>query len=80
MWSVLTDSLTFFSGSKMTISAGGKLLMTYGWADSILQPMMGVNHYERAVATNGPATTDFFPTVYDPGHGSLCRWRWLRPA
>ena len=27
---------------------GGKLLMTYGWADSILQPLMGVNYYERA--------------------------------
>ena len=26
---------------------GGKLVMTYGWADAILQPMMGVNYYER---------------------------------
>ena len=23
-----------------------ELLMTYGWADSILQPMVGVNYYE----------------------------------
>jgi hypothetical protein len=46
---------------------GGKLLMTYGWADSILQPMMGVNYYERAVAQNGPDTTDFFRLFMVPG-------------
>jgi feruloyl esterase len=46
---------------------GGKLLMTYGWADSILQPMMGINYYERALATNGPATTDFFRLFMIPG-------------
>ena len=36
---------------------GGKLLMTYGWADAILQPLMGVNYYERARAKNGPRRT-----------------------
>jgi feruloyl esterase len=46
---------------------GGKLLMTYGWADSILQPMMGVNYYEQAVATNGPETADFFRLFMVPG-------------
>lgn len=46
---------------------GGKLLMTYGWADSILQPMMGVNYYERAVAENGPGTGDFFRLFMIPG-------------
>ena len=46
---------------------GGKLLMTYGWADSILQPMMGVNYYEQAVAKNGPATTEFFRLFMVPG-------------
>lgn len=46
---------------------GGKLLMTYGWADSILQPMMGVNYYERAVAKNGPQTADFFRLFMVPG-------------
>jgi hypothetical protein len=46
---------------------GGKLLMTYGWADSILQPMMGVNYYEQAVAKNGPDTTDFFRLFMVPG-------------
>src|SRR5262245_28222919 len=39
---------------------GGKLIMTYGWADSILQPLAGVNYYEQAVARNGPDTTEFF--------------------
>ncbi len=46
---------------------GGKLLMTYGWADPILQPMMGVNYYERAVAQNGPSTADFFRLFMIPG-------------
>jgi hypothetical protein len=46
---------------------GGKLLMTYGWADTILQPMMGVNYYEQAVAKNGPDTTDFFRLFMAPG-------------
>ncbi|MBN1569738.1 MAG: tannase/feruloyl esterase family alpha/beta hydrolase [Acidobacteria bacterium] len=46
---------------------GGKLLMTYGWADPILQPMMGVNYYEQAVAINGPDTRDFFRLFMVPG-------------
>jgi len=46
---------------------GGKLLMTYGWADSILQPMMGVNYYEQAVAKNGPDTPQFFRLFMAPG-------------
>jgi Tannase and feruloyl esterase len=46
---------------------GGKLLMTYGWADPILQPLMGVNYYEAAVARNGPATQDFFRLFMVPG-------------
>jgi hypothetical protein len=46
---------------------GGKLLMTYGWADSILQPMMGVNYYEQAVAKNGPDTGEFFRLFMAPG-------------
>jgi hypothetical protein len=48
---------------------GGKLLMTYGWADTILQPMMGVNYYEQAVAKNGAQTTDFFRLFMAPGMG-----------
>ena len=46
---------------------GGKLVMTYGWADQILQPMMGVTYYERAVEKNGPKTTDFFRLFMVPG-------------
>ncbi|HEU4616859.1 MAG TPA: tannase/feruloyl esterase family alpha/beta hydrolase [Gammaproteobacteria bacterium] len=46
---------------------GGKLIMTYGWADSILQPMMGVHYYERAVEANGPETRDFFRLFMVPG-------------
>jgi len=46
---------------------GGKLLMTYGWADQILQPMMGVKYFEDAVAKNGPDTTDFFRLFMVPG-------------
>jgi hypothetical protein len=46
---------------------GGKLIMTYGWADTILQPMMGVNYYEQAVAKNGSDTGDFFRLFMVPG-------------
>jgi feruloyl esterase len=46
---------------------GGKLVMTYGWADGILQPLMGVNYYESAVAKNGPKTTEFFRLFMVPG-------------
>jgi len=46
---------------------GGKLIMTYGWADSILQPMMGVNYYEQALAKNGPDTKEFFRLFMVPG-------------
>src|SRR5262245_43697219 len=48
-------------------SRGGKLLMTYGWADSILQPMAGVNYYEQATAKNGPTTPEFFRLFMVPG-------------
>ena len=48
-------------------SRGGKLLMTYGWADQVLQPLMGVDYYEQAVARNGARTTDFFRLFMVPG-------------
>ena len=41
--------------------------MTYGWADTILQPMMGVNYYEQATAKNGAETPDFFRLFMVPG-------------
>jgi feruloyl esterase len=46
---------------------GGKLLMTYGWSDPVLQPMMGVNYYEEALKVNGPDTPDFFRLFMIPG-------------
>jgi hypothetical protein len=46
---------------------GGKLLMTHGWADTILQPMASITYYEQAVAKNGPATSDFFRLFMVPG-------------
>ncbi len=46
---------------------GGKLIMTYGWADAILQPLMGVEYYEKAVAANGRNGTDFMRLFMIPG-------------
>jgi feruloyl esterase len=46
---------------------GGKLLMTYGWADTILQPLMGVRYYEEAAAANGPDASDFMRLFMAPG-------------
>jgi feruloyl esterase len=48
-------------------AGGGKLIMTYGWADQILQPMMGVNYYESMVAANGSSTPDFARLFMMPG-------------
>ena len=33
--------------------------MTYGWADTILQPLMGVSYYEAAAAANGADSGEF---------------------
>jgi hypothetical protein len=64
-WSKLADAketdLSRFRNS------GGKLIMTYGWADTILQPMMGVNYYEAVVAKNGRSTADFARLFMMPG-------------
>jgi len=46
---------------------GGKLIMTYGWADTILQPMMGVNYYEAASKTNAPNAPEFMRLFMVPG-------------
>jgi hypothetical protein len=64
-WGKLADAKNLdLSGFR---KRGGKLIMTYGWSDSILQPMMGVKYYEQAVAKNGPKTTDFFRLFMIPG-------------
>ena len=77
-WSKLADAknpdLSKFS------KRGGKLLMTYGWADTILQPMMGVNYYEQALAKNGADTTGLLPPVHGAGHGALRRRHRARSA
>jgi hypothetical protein len=36
--------------------SGGKLIITYGWADQILQPLMGVNYYEQVARQNRNAS------------------------
>jgi feruloyl esterase len=46
---------------------GGKLIMTYGWADQILQPLMGVDYYEDVMAEMGPGTPDFARLFMAPG-------------
>jgi feruloyl esterase len=46
---------------------GGKVLMTYGWADQVLQPLMGVNYYEQVAARYGARTQDFFRLFMVPG-------------
>jgi len=46
---------------------GGKLLMYFGWADTALPPLMGIDYYEKAVAKNGPDTRDFFRLFMVPG-------------
>ena len=46
---------------------GGKLIMTYGWADQVLQPMMGVNYYEAVTAKHGRNTRDFARLFMMPG-------------
>jgi feruloyl esterase len=48
-------------------SRGGKLLMYFGWADTALAPLMGVDYYEKAVARNGADTPDFFRLFMVPG-------------
>ena len=47
--------------------AGGKMLMYFGWADTALNPMMGVNYYENALRVTGQETRDFFRLFMVPG-------------
>jgi hypothetical protein len=46
---------------------GGKLIITYGWADPVLQPLVGVNYYEQALERNGPDTPQFLRLFMVPG-------------
>jgi feruloyl esterase len=46
---------------------GGKIVMYFGWADTALNPLMGVDYYEKVSARFGAATTDFFRLFMVPG-------------
>ncbi len=46
---------------------GGKILMYFGWADPALNPLMGVNYYERVRETMGAGTGEFFRLFMMPG-------------
>src|SRR5262249_14618514 len=48
-------------------AAGGKMLMYFGWADPALNPRMGLEYYENAVARMGPSTSEFFRLFMVPG-------------
>jgi hypothetical protein len=48
-------------------AGGSKLIMSHGWADQILQPMMAVDYYEQAVTANGPNGEDFMRLFMVPG-------------
>lgn len=64
-WSRLADATdTDLSAFRQS---GGKVIITYGWADPILQPMMGVDYYEKAVAANSPNATEFMRLFMAPG-------------
>lgn len=64
-WSRLADALdTDLSTFRQQ---GGKVIMTYGWSDQILQPMMGVDYYEKALVANNPDAEEFIRLFMFPG-------------
>lgn len=46
---------------------GGKIVMYFGWADTALNPLMGVNYFEKVSERFGPSTADFFRLFMVPG-------------
>jgi feruloyl esterase len=64
-WSKLADAKD--ADLSKFRKSGGKLIMTYGWADQILQPLMGVNYYEAITKKSGKSTTDFARLFMMPG-------------
>ncbi len=64
-WSKLADALD--PDLSKFRKSGGKVIMTYGWADTILQPMMGVKYYEAVTAKHGKSTADFARLFMVPG-------------
>jgi feruloyl esterase len=63
-WSKLADAKD--ADLSKFRQSGGKLIMTYGWADQILQPLMGVRYYEEVTAKNRNAR-DFARLFMMPG-------------
>jgi hypothetical protein len=67
----LADARALLDATNPDLSAfrrrGGKLLMYFGWADTALPPGMAIDYYEKALARNGPRTTDFFRLFMVPG-------------
>jgi Tannase and feruloyl esterase len=67
----LADTRTLLNATDPDLgnfrSRGGKLLMYFGWADTALTPYMAVDYYEKALATSGPDTKDFFRLFMVPG-------------
>ena len=64
-WSRLADALDI--NLRAFRAGGSKLIMTHGWADQILQPMMSVDYYTQAVTANGPNGEDFMRLFMVPG-------------
>ncbi len=64
-WSTLADAKD--ADLSKFRKSGGKLIMTYGWADQILQPLMGVTYYEAIVQTHGTKARDFVRLFMVPG-------------
>ena len=48
-------------------SRGGKIVMYFGWADTALNPLMGVDYYEKVTARAGQSAMDFFRLFMVPG-------------
>lgn len=46
---------------------GGKLIMYFGWADPQLNPVAGVDYYEKMSAQMGPSTGEFARLFMVPG-------------
>jgi feruloyl esterase len=64
-WSKLADAKD--ADLSKFRKSGGKLIMTYGWADTILQPLQGVRYYESVAAKHGKDTADFVRLFMVPG-------------
>jgi Tannase and feruloyl esterase len=67
----ITSAAQILNATDPDLSAfqrhGGKIVMYFGWADPQLNPMMGVEYYEKVKERMGPSTTDFFRLFMVPG-------------